>query len=49
MLFTFFPGSDPPGFDSSSRIYAWSVVTRGGEVVAWDYAPDAAWARLPDE
>jgi hypothetical protein len=49
MLFTFLPGSDPVGFDSSSRIYAWSLVTRGGEVVAWDYAPDAAWARLPDK
>ena len=49
MLFTFLPGSDPVGFDSSSRIYAWSLVTRGGEVVAWDYAPDAAWARLPDQ
>jgi hypothetical protein len=41
--------SSPPGFDTSSRIYAWSLVTRGGEVVAWDYAPDAAWARLPGE
>jgi len=49
MLFTFLPGSDPVGFDSSSRIYAWSLVTRGGQVVAWDYAPDAAWARLPGE
>jgi hypothetical protein len=49
MLITFLPGSDPVGFNSSSRIYAWSLVTRGGEVVAWDYAPDAAWARLPNE
>lgn len=49
MQFTFLPGSDPVGFDSSSRIYAWTFVTRRGEVVAWDYAPDAAWARLPGE
>jgi hypothetical protein len=49
MQFMFLPGSDPVGFDSTSRIYAWTLVTRGGEVVAWDYAPDAAWARLPGE
>jgi len=49
MAFTFFPDSNPPGFDARSRIYAWSLVTRGGAVEAWDYAPDAAWARLPDE
>jgi hypothetical protein len=49
MHFTFLAGSDPPGFDASSRIYAWTLVTRGGEVVAWDYAPDRAWARLPGE
>jgi hypothetical protein len=49
MVFTFFPDSNPPGFDARSRIDAWSLVTRGGAVEAWDYAPDAAWARLPGE
>jgi len=23
--------------------YAWALVTRGGEAVAWDYAPDGGW------
>ena len=25
------------------RFYAWSSITSGAEVVAWDYAPDAGW------
>jgi hypothetical protein len=30
-------------FGDSSTFYAWSSVTEGGQVVARDYAPDAAW------
>jgi hypothetical protein len=44
MVFTFLPGSSPPGVAGGTvRFYAWASVTEGGEVVAWDYAPDAAW------
>ena len=44
MLFTFLPGSTPPGVaGGAASFYAWASVTEGDEVVAWDYAPDAAW------
>lgn len=38
-------GFAPPElFDlTTTRFYAWSSVTQDGEVVAWDYAPDAGW------
>ena len=47
MIFTFLPGSQPPGLTGRSPFYAWSALTRAGETVAWDYAPDAAWLSLP--
>jgi hypothetical protein len=44
MVFTFLPGSAPPGVaGGAASFYAWASVTEGDEVVAWDYAPDAAW------
>ena len=43
MVFTFLPGSVPRGMSDGGRFYAWASVTEGDEVVAWDYAPDAAW------
>lgn len=42
MLFTFLGGSGP-GVTRESPFYAWTSVTRAGEVIAWDYGPDAAW------
>lgn len=42
--FTFLRGTTPTGLSpSGARFYAWSSVTRDGEVVAWDYAPDTGW------
>jgi hypothetical protein len=29
------------------RFYAWASVTDAGQVIAWDYAPDAAWLVAP--
>ena len=43
MTFTFLPGSAPPGLTGHSTFYAWSAVSRAGETVAWDYAPQTAW------
>lgn len=38
------PESDLPGVASAFvRFYAWSSVTDGSDVVAWDYAPDTGW------
>jgi len=31
----------------TARFYAWSSLTQAGEVVAWDYAPDAGWLAAP--
>jgi hypothetical protein len=31
----------------TARFYAWSSVTQAGELVAWDYAPDAGWLMAP--
>lgn len=45
MEFVFIPGTSPPGVTRGTRFYAWASVTEGDEVVAWDYAPDAAWLR----
>lgn len=43
-----FPEAQLSGLDSASvRFYAWSSMTDGRDVVAWDYAPDAAWVTLP--
>ena len=41
------PESDLAGVDSETvRFYAWSSVTEGPDVVAWDYAPDEGWLTL---
>jgi len=41
---TFLGASAPAGFEIGSvRYYVWTSVTEAGRVVAWDYAPDAAW------
>ena len=47
---TFFNVGFAPGelFDlDKARFYAWSSLTEAGEVVAWDYAPDAGWLMAP--
>ncbi len=50
MVFTFLGSSAPPGLTAASRFYAWAALTDpNGDVVAWDYAPDAAWLMLPPE
>jgi hypothetical protein len=49
MLFTFLPGTEPPGVTLSTRFYAWASVEEDGAVVAWDYAPDAGWVGAPPE
>jgi hypothetical protein len=47
MVFTFLGGTSPPGLVAeTTRFYAWASSTVGGEVVAWDYAPDTAWLTL---
>jgi hypothetical protein len=47
MYFGFLPGLKHPApcdpFGHSSTFYAWSSVTEAGQIVAQDYAPDAAW------
>jgi len=47
MSFGFLRGLKHPSpcdpFGGSSTFYAWSSVEESGQVVAWDYAPDAAW------
>lgn len=41
---TFLDGTEPADFDIETlRYYVWASATEGEEVVAWDYAPDAAW------
>ena len=45
MHFTFLSGIWPFHYvqDVPLRFYAWALVSRDGEVVAWDYAPDFGW------
>jgi hypothetical protein len=43
MLFTFLPGSAVGGIGLNTPFYAWASVEEDGQVVAWDYAPDAGW------
>ncbi|HZM72670.1 MAG TPA: hypothetical protein VFC71_04780 [Candidatus Polarisedimenticolia bacterium] len=45
MVFTFVSGIWPFHYvqDLPLRFYAWASVSRNGEVVAWDYAPDFGW------
>lgn len=44
ILFTFLGDSVPQDLNPwTVRFYAWASATRGGEVYAWDYAPDAGW------
>lgn len=49
MVFTFLPGSRPPGVSLRTRFYAWASLEEDGAVVAWDYAPDAGWIGAPPE
>ncbi len=43
MVFTFL-GDPPYGLNPETlRFYAWTSATRDGEVIAYDYAPDAGW------
>jgi hypothetical protein len=44
VVFTFLGSSAPPGLDVETPFYAWTSMTAGEEVVAWDYAPDGWWA-----
>ncbi len=42
--FTFLGSSKPTDLNPETvRFAAWTSVTRDGEVVAWDYAPDTGW------
>jgi hypothetical protein len=43
VTFTFLGGSAPADLKNPTRFYAWASASRGGEVFAWDYAPDTAW------
>jgi len=46
----FFHGSPgPAGLGTATQFYAWASMAVGGEVLAWDYAPDGGWlqASLP--
>jgi hypothetical protein len=44
MLFTFLGRSRPADLHPDTvRFYAWTSATLDGEVVAWDYAPNAGW------
>lgn len=47
VVFTFLGDSAPPGLTGASPFYAWASLRLGGEVVAWDYAPDASWVSAP--
>ena len=38
-----FLGSAPGGIDETTRFYAWASVEGNGQLVAWDYGPDAGW------
>ena len=48
-----FPWKTAPGafpcapFKRSTVFYAWALLTEKGTPVAWDFAPDAAWLRMP--
>jgi len=44
MVFTFL-GPSAGGINSSTMFYAWASVEEDGQVVSWDYAPDAGWVR----
>lgn len=48
MLFTFL-GGGPGGIKLGTPFYAWASVEEGGEVVAWDYAPNVGWIGAPPE
>jgi hypothetical protein len=44
MLFTFLGDSKPADLNAKTvRFYAWTSAKRDGQVVAYDYAPDAGW------
>jgi hypothetical protein len=42
MLFTFL-GLPPGGIDQTTKFYAWASIEEDGQLIAWDYAPDAGW------
>jgi len=44
---SFFFLGDAGRWGTSIRFYAWASLTRAGEVIAWDYAPDATWVVVP--
>jgi hypothetical protein len=42
------PGAFPCApFKRAAAFYAWALLTEKGTPVAWDFAPDAAWLRMP--
>ena len=44
MTFTFLPGSEPADLNPETvRFYAWASMTRDGELIAADLAPDMGW------
>jgi hypothetical protein len=47
MHFTFL--RSPLGVYPASSFYAWASVTSGGEIVAWDYAPEYGWLVVPPD
>ena len=49
MVFTFLPGSRPPGVTLGTRFYAWAFLEEDGAVTSWDYAPDVGWFGAPPE
>jgi hypothetical protein len=49
VTFTFLSGSRPLEITYRTRFYAWASVEEGGEVIAWDYAPNNGWIGQPPE
>jgi len=44
IMLEFVGRSTPADLDPETvRFYAWTSATRDGDVIAWDYAPDAGW------
>ena len=47
MVFTFLGESAPADLNPETvRFYAWTSASSGGEVVAWDYAPNTGWITI---
>lgn len=49
MMFVFLNNRTQPcdPFKRSAAFYTWAVLTEGGRTTTWDFAPDAAWLRMP--